>query len=238
MKLPRWLLAAAAITTHTALAGTITIEPDDFAPGTDLSTISPQVTLSTSDGAPVYAAPIGPLAANGHDTGPLGKQVFSRYNIGNHEWYYWPYYYGIDESTYSENAAVVDPDGLMLKFTAPVASFSFTYAELFGDAGCCVSDPINVYAYDKNDKLMKYLQVSHTPGIALGNEDDWEDAWPYWQVTYSAPGNLIARVLIGGDSEPTTLDRLSFTVVDEPMPAALLALSMAALGLTRRRRAA
>lgn len=243
MKLPRWLLAATALATHTALAATIVIEPDDFAPGTDLSAISPHVTLSTTGGAPVYAASVhqgSALAANGHDTGPLGSQVFSRHQDGNSEWYYWPDMYGADTYSYSEGDPLNDPDGLMLTFSAPVSSFSLSFAELFGDAGCCGSDPVAVYIYDKNDQLMDFRWGDSGPAIALGNEDDWEDAWPYWQFSYSAPGNLIGRVLVGGESEPTTIDRLSFSFseeVDEPMPMALLALSLAALSVARRRKA-
>ncbi|MGD9169131.1 MAG: hypothetical protein PVI97_03610, partial [Candidatus Thiodiazotropha sp.] len=43
----------------------IVIEPDDYAAGTDLSQISPYVTITSTDGDPVIAAEIPADAAGG-----------------------------------------------------------------------------------------------------------------------------------------------------------------------------
>jgi hypothetical protein len=55
----RCLVVAVVFSSQTAIAMTLTLEPDDFASGTNLSSASfSYVSLSTTRGAPVYSASI------------------------------------------------------------------------------------------------------------------------------------------------------------------------------------
>lgn len=228
-----WLTAALLISAVPVFATPIVIEPDDYAAGTDLSTISTWVTLTTTRGDAVYASTIDIgrfKAAQGHDTGRLGQQVFSRSSDRNSEWYYW-----------HDNAPEEEQDGLSINFNQGVSSFSLLFAELFEDAGCCVSDPIYVYIYGTDGALQAAVNGEHLGGYLGTYIDDWDgteyDAWPWYQFTYS--GSNIGRVVVGGESEPTTIDRLTFTlensVVPVPATASLFALLLAWFGLQRRR---
>lgn len=210
------------------LVTAIMIEPDDFALGTDISNISPFVTLSTVAGAPVFASTInkpGTLAAGGNDTGPLGDAVFSRGPDRNSEWFFSPSLGHID-------------DGLVLDFNQPVESFSLLIAELFGDADCCVSDPTLVKIFGLDGALIK-RQAADTEeflGGYLGDADDPTEAFPYWKFEFS--GDLIGKVIIGGDSEPTSIDRLDFQIANVPEPGTLLltALGLIGIGFIRRKK--
>jgi len=191
-------------------ATTITIEPDSYAPGTALTSISPYVTVSTTGGNPVYASTIdqgSTLAAGGASTGPLGDAVFSLNSGSNSEWSYWP-------------ELGDDQNGLAFTFSQPVLSFSLLFAELFYDAGCCINDPVRIFIYAPDNSLIEVVSADASPPDGYLGTDPFDPnspAWPYWQFAYS--GNTIGKVIIGGYSEPTSVDRLVFTVV--PLPAAL-----------------
>ena len=182
------------------------IEPDDYAIGTDLSSVSPYVTLSTFNGAPVYASPlatkVGEDPLNGFDSGVLGDQVFSWKPDINSEWYY--LYEG--------------DDLLVATFSEPVAAFSITAAEVNGnDGNCCSSDPVIlfVYLYDGDDNLVDKVIVNGTNAVTsyLGNKEDSESAHPVYLYQYS--GKPVSRIMIAGESEPTTVDRLTFTPISK-----------------------
>lgn len=222
MRLLHIILASSIYILTCSSASAVIIEPDNYAAGTDLSTVSPLVTLSTTGGAPVYASTIhrttgtGELAAGGYSTGPLGDSVFSRSPDTNNEWYYWP---SMDPN---------DPDGLVIDFQQQVSSFSLLFAELFQDAGCCTSDPVYLYIYAPDGTFIESLDMeSSSTKNYLGNPGDLADAWPYWQFEYSS--NLVGKVIVGGESEPTSIDRLQFTVV--PVPAALWLFASGLIGL-------
>lgn len=147
MRLLHIFLASSVYLLTCSSASAVIIEPDDFAPGTDLSTISPLVTLNTTGGAPVYSSTIhsgSTAAAGGNNTGPLGNSVFSRSPGTNSEWFYWP---DIDPN---------DPSGVVIDFHQPVSSFSLLFAELFGDAGCCLSDPVGMYIYAPDNTFIEF----------------------------------------------------------------------------------
>lgn len=228
-----WLTAALLFSAVPVFATPIIIDPDDYAAGTDLSTISPWVKLTTTRGDAVYSSNVDSRwerAAQGQGTGPLGNQVFSRDRDQNSEWYYWHDYEPEEEQ-----------DGLSIRFNQGVSSFSLLFAELFEDAGCCTNDPIYVYIYGTDGALQAALSGENLGGYLGTYIDYWDgseyDAWPWYQFTYS--GSNIGRVVVGGESEPTTIDRLTFTLenteVPAPAAATLFALMLAALGVKRRR---
>lgn len=205
--------------THAAI-----IEPDNYALGTDLSTISPDVTFSVSGGGPVFAGPIGNsgfAAANGYSTGPFGQQVFTPSPTHNSEWFYWPGTPG-----WEENALQID-------FTRPVTSISLLIGELFTDAGCCNSDPLAISIYDSKGDIVQTFSsdvIELNDVQYLGTMGDPFDEWPYGTFNFAAED--IGRIIIGGESEPVTIDRLEYQKqVSAPVPGTLGLFVAGLLGL-------
>lgn len=186
---------------NASTAGTIIIDPDDYATGSDLTYISPHTTITTTNGDAVHAASISPVAADGKDTQGLGRKVFGGGGWSD-EWFYMP---------------VFSSPGLEIQFNSPVTHFSLLVAELFWDAGPG-SDPVLAYVFDENDNLLSQLYVNeHNERVDLGFiVDGMNMTWAYWTFEYTASN--IGKVIIGGDSEPTTLDRLEFTYLELPEP--------------------
>lgn len=198
-----------------SMGGSIIIEPDAYAHGTDLTNISKYAQIRSTDGKPVYAQSLSTNAADGYDTKDLGCNVFGE------EWFYHP-----------------DISGLEISFKAPVVSFSLLIAEVFPDAGPG-SDPVLAYIYNTKNELISTHQVDEFhKRVDLGLIKGLEEiniSWAYWTFEFSA--NDIGKVIIGGDSEPTTIDRLEFTYLEVPEPSPLL-LYISALfliGVTRKR---
>jgi len=177
-------------------AGTIIIDPDDYDAGTDLTSISPHTTITTTDGAAVNAASLSAVAADGKNTQGLGQKVFGGGGWSD-EWFYLP----------------ASSPGLEIKFNIAVTHCSLLVAELFWDAGPG-SDPVLAYVFDTNDNLLSQFYVDeYHDRVDLGFiVDGMEMTWAYWTFEYSAAN--IGKIIIGGDSEPTTLDRLEFTYAD------------------------
>lgn len=230
-----------------ANAGMVTIDPDDYVAGTDLSLVSSLVTLSTTGGTSVYASGVYPRSGNPQpsevaSTGPLGKHVFSNWNGDNTEWYAWPDYHELDVSVFDPATWAIDPNALVISFTNSVSYASLLAAEIIGDAGGVIDDPVRWWVYDSTDHLITSSYIDDPAGIIayLGTED-WGDgpmpAYPVWRAEFNHPD--IRRIVIGGESEPTTLDRLQFRTIDVPEPATGILFFTALLaGAALRRRSA
>jgi hypothetical protein len=193
--------------TGASVANSLTIDPDTYAPSTNLSAISPFVTLATLEGAPVYSAPVYPSAydPNGPHlttTGLLGSNVFSAASDINSEWL-----------GFNSGGDFIPPftrGALVITFTQPVTYISILSAEISRDAGPFSDDPLSMSIFDSSGALI-HVQENGAK-IAYNGIIDFGDgplpAFPVYFNEYS--GTDIWRVIISGESEPTTLDRLTF----------------------------
>jgi hypothetical protein len=228
----------ACLWTMPASAALVTIDPDAYAAGTELTSISPYVRIDTTGGAPVYAAPIvgtGQTLPSGiTDTGPFGLHVFSREPDRNSEWFAWPDYVDANTDPYSADEWAKDPFGLRLTFTESITYISLLGLELFSDAGPG-NDPLRWWIYDSTGTLIHTDYEDTFPGDgSIGVNPDWEFDYYYWDIEFSHPD--IRTVIIGGESEPTTLDRLVFkTAIPEPGTLLLFATGLLGMGILPRR---
>ena len=231
------LLALWAAPSYAAL---ITIDPDDYAAGTALTGISPHVTIDTTGGGTVYAAPIAGtgrvLPPDIADTGPFGERVFSRQADRNSEWLTFPDDAGVSTDPYDPAEWAKDPNALRLTFTESVSSISLLGLELFDDAGSG-DDPLRWWIYDSAGALLFTGFEDTIPGDgSLGVNSEFGFNYYFWNLDFSNPD--IRTVIIGGETEPTTLDRLTFKTASIPEPGTLLLLSTSLLGLAYFRRKA
>lgn len=192
------LLAILCVTlfTHAANAGPIILDPDDFATGTDLSNVSPHVAIRDLAGGQVIAKELTPDAADGYDTRGLGKNVFGG------EWMY----------------SIEGASGMEIEFAKPVIYFSLLVAELFPDAGPG-SDPVLALIYDSFGNLLSEFNVNEYNkrvdlGIIKGSDPIFNSTWAYWACEFNAKD--IKKIIIAGNSEPTTFDRLEFAYAETP----------------------
>lgn len=225
-----------------AHAGMVTIDPDDFLAGTDLSAASSLVSLSTGAGGAVYATGVYPRLGDAQPpevttTGPLGQHVFSQGGVDNSEWFAWP---EEDMSVYDPALWALQPQAFVITFASSVNYASLLAAEIIGDAGCCIDDPVRWWVYDSTDQLIMSSYVDDFDNIVayLGTEDFGEGpfpSYPVWRAEFHHPD--IRRIVIGGESEPTTIDHLQFRTLDVPEPmSAVLFLSALLMGFAARRR--
>jgi hypothetical protein len=212
-----FLILSIAFSATNALATSVVLDPDDFAAGTNLSTINPHVTITTTSGSNVYAANISPTAANGNNTQGLGSKIFA-YDEAD-EWFYMP--------------ELIDPItiGMEISFNSKTTHFSLLFAELFFDAGPG-SEPISALVYDEDGNFLTNLNSVTGSQVNLGLIDPSDESHGYWhyaKLEYFGPS--IGKVIVGGDSEPTTLDRLEFDYVEVPEPNSFILLIMGICGL-------
>ena len=219
------LILIIALFAFDAFAAPIVLDPDDFIAGTNLSTINPHVKIATTGGGNVYAADISPTAANGNNTQGLGSKIFA-YD-GADEWFYMP--------------ELTDPItiGMEITFKSKINYFSLLCAELFSDAGPG-SEPLSAFVYDEQGNFITNLSYIASNQVNLGWVDPNDESHGYWhyaKLEYFGPS--IGKVIIGGNSEPTTLDRLEFNYVEVPEPNAFILTIIGIFGLllsTKRKR--
>lgn len=197
-----------------ASAVSIVIDADDFLDDSVLTNSCKYATLSTSDGGDVYASPISSSAANGNNTLAIGHKVFGSSKAN--EWFMEP--------------------SLEVTFKAKTTRFSILIAELYFDAGPG-SEPLEVRVFDELGNFLSSLATDDNTRVTLGEIEPGipeHGYWAYWKLEYSAAS--IGKIVLGGDSEPTTFDRLEFDCIETqvPEPSAAILLLIAATGLSIR----
>ncbi len=204
------------------LASVVVIDPDNFAEDTNLTHISSYVTIDSTEHTGVFAKSLAPDAADGFNTRGLGKKVFSftdsTVETFASEWSYNPYSSG--------------SPALEITFLAPVTGFSILIAELYRDASYG-DDPLWIEIYDTDNNLIEYpSDNSFNKQVILGRIADVEEVEVYWAYhSFEWSGANLGRVIIGGDSEPTTLDHLEFTLAKVPEPSSILLMLAGLLAL-------
>ncbi|WP_157994629.1 PEP-CTERM sorting domain-containing protein [Peristeroidobacter agariperforans] len=230
----------------------ITIEPDKYAPGTNLSDISPYAALRLVNGDEVISRSVvtGGWEVSGGSwemlsTGPLRANVFGYGStVGFHEWMAPT----IDNQpsefdTYGKWTSEIGYGGAFtVTFNRPVDYVSILMAEGDwdgGDAGGITQDPAHWFFYDWNDDLIHYEYFGWEDSVIAYNGIYYPDALPAFPVYRSEYRNAnIHRVVIGGESEPAMIDRLRFRVVEVPEPSTLWLFMAGAAFLWRSRRKA
>ena len=172
----------------------------------------------------VYASPLNkkdqPLPSGISTTEPFHEKVFSPYKFSNSDgWWAWPDVVDAQTDPYDPVEWAKDPDALKISFNKRVNYFSILSLELYRDAGPG-DDPVRIYIYDSKDSLIDKIGNGWPPSGSLGCNGY---CYNYFKTEYSYPD--IKTVIIGGESEPTTLDRLSFNVAPIPEPSTMLLFS-------------
>lgn len=217
----RVLIASLAYLPIFSYAAIVTIEPDDYSSGTDLSVVSHYSSLSTTNSGAVYAIPVYPnrdasatRPPGVATTGPLGTQAFSNSSALNSEWEMLP---SSDMDPYAPRLWA-DEQALMITFNVAVDYVSLLGGAVgdFGDLE--FDDPVSWFIYDSDDRLLTYSYFD-TFVSYLGSGDTGSGPKPMFALRQ---GNFrhpdIHRVIVAGESEFATLDRLVFNVVGSEVP--------------------
>ncbi|MGO1461777.1 MAG: PEP-CTERM sorting domain-containing protein [Marinobacter sp.] len=207
------MILASLFTPSTTMATIITVEPDDFAEGTDLSNVSPYVSLQSLGGTGYESQPVYSTRSNPRYRAPTGELVFGTFGST----------FGFDcGDGYFECAF-----GFGMTFHQPVSWVSLLYQNIFdGDTEArYYNHPLDWFAYDSSgEQIAKGRQISGSPGQVFS-------------LNLAIPN--MKHLVVGANDGVNLMetDRLSFAVdVPEPTPAALLAIGLGAMLVARKRK--
>jgi hypothetical protein len=235
------LAAALGAKAASASADIITIEPDDFAPGTDVTHAIPGVTLWTITAqdplsllyTPTYVRQnpeclTGPCDAvtgsQGFSPNPGGYgSLYGEYDISNYvsrcvlDVYTGAFSGGGGFAPCTENAGM---SALWMEFDTPT-----DFVEI---AGVWTSDPLWVAAYDESYNLLDVQALPDVilPRNAVGFTTGFSDV--------TAPAGNIRYVIAGSVGGLVGLDQIRYQAV--PEPSTLLLCGVGFVGLLRHRR--
>ena len=189
-----------------AAASAVTVEPDDFTAGTDISTAVDGVTLSTS-GSLVFGAGAGGVFAETPPTGPgvssTGDLVFG-YQNGSQR-----------QTNFTQGFLTATLRG---DFDVPATQVTL---DAIGNNVSGGNDSGLLRGFDADNNLLDSDTVSGLSRGMVGSLSiESDDGFAYFTFT-------------GGNNAGANADNLSFTPVPEPATVGLLA--AAGLGLLRRR---
>ena len=235
----RLLLTAVVLVLLCALparADIITIEPDDFAAGTDLTHVGPGVTLSRatatrSTGTPIAFSPVysvlDPTCAFQPCSATTGDQLFGAFGGSQHFSRCFDQVHGtaypMPESG-NQCANEAAHSVLMLEFDSGA-----DFVEIGATWG---SDFLVMFAYDELFNPILSTGVSG-PG---GSTTSYTPGDPYRRTIQSITSTTPMRyVLLGSTEGGINLDRLRYEAVPEPTMLTLLGVGLSFLGARVRR---
>lgn len=238
----------------TANAALITIEPDDYAPGTDLSHIVAGVTLEslyqqgfsgTNTYNPVVNALYAGIPCNGGgwtncEVAATGDQMFASSPTSG-GWEYLDAFYANDCISRGGAPAY----GCVQGFSVVSARFDGGTSFVSFDA-VWRSDPLWVYAYNSAGQLVASCFGPNEPTnpscyTATGFHPDNHN-WSTGTMTVASAAGDIAWVIAGGDNGGSGVDRLVFessaASVPEPATLGMLLAGVAGGFIARRKKRA
>jgi hypothetical protein len=209
-----------------ASANMVTIEPDDFTLGTNLSNVTPGVHLSTLDGGDIFAA--GVQIQTQYAQAPTGNLVFAQgtgYGLSN--------WYGIPASGFLGNIwsqnIVAWPDRVMVvRFDRPTDYFSF-------QGGGYSTGPF-LAAYDENgDHMVNGSFTTNAFDFHQGPTNDGGGAEHFFSYELTSSATNIGFVIIGGNDNFARIDHIKYASVPEPSTAILFLTLLLPLVMQRTR---
>lgn len=201
-------LVVAVVPAVAEASALVTIEPDDYAVGTDLSSIASGVHITSYYGDAVHAA------SSYLGTAPTGSLVFGQ------GWSWMPGSgFGLNNNLFTDHyLSDFGGDGLLIHFDQPT-----TYVSVLGYGPAYAQ----IWAYDAAGNRL---------GTSVENVLSPRDTLYFSEASYSAAAGLIAYALIGGyDSSNIEIDRLQYMSA-VPVPPAFGSMAMALSGLLWWRR--
>lgn len=237
------ILMAGMLSSVMASAAIITIEPDDYAVGDNVSNLKPGVTLSIRDRAgdgPEQVEPVTIHQSTDCSTEYCHAHMTTHYDA-------WSAYTG--QLTFgAQFFNVIDYGNALIggrdegQYRALRADFH-NVADYIGITSSYRSDMDVIYAFDRNDMLIGVCGANldtNLPGsTCITAHDDRnmgciDDGLCFYKIDFYAPG--ISYAVMGSWGGVSEIDTFAYRV-PEPASIALLGLGLAGIAAIRRRNA-